>query len=77
MIQDLSTALRKAQGLADLQKIANNVADYLDSLAGLQKALQNLHKVASDSLIHDQLDESSKGHRLGTIEVCEAMLKMF
>jgi len=77
MIQDLSNALKNAKGLVDLHEAAKNAADYLDSIARLEGALKNLYRVASDSLIHDQLDDSAKGHRIGTIEVCEAILKIF
>ena len=39
--------------------------------------LRELLKVASKSLLEGNLDESAKGHRLGVIEVCEAVLLAF
>jgi hypothetical protein len=59
------------------QTAAKEAAVYLHSLQGLGNAIRKLHQVASDSLINDPLDEGMKGHRLGTIEVCEALLRVF
>ena len=76
MIQDLILSLR-GETEDDILMAAQDAAAFLESLKGLQKSLQKLQEVAFDSLIHDELDETAKGHRQGTIEVCEAVLKMF
>jgi len=73
----IATELRAATDCVELRRIANEAADYLESIAKLEGALRKLHRVASESLIHDQLDESAKGHRIGTIDVTEALLKIF
>ena len=77
MIQDLANALRNAPDALALIQSAKDAADYLDSLADLEKSLRNLHDIAANSLANDRLDDETKGHRLGTIEMCLAMLKLF
>jgi hypothetical protein len=63
--------------MVELHAAAKAASEYLEALCGMEKALRNLHAVATDSLINGDLDETAKGHRLGTIEVCEAVLKIF
>jgi hypothetical protein len=54
-----------------------SIAEYLDSFTGLEYHLRYLHEKASYSLVNDELTENEKGHRMGTLDVCEAMLKLF
>ena len=77
MIQDLIKELETAKSPSQRQTVITDAADYLRCLLSLQRALLHLHSTASESLVNDTLDEATKGHRLGTIEMCDAMLKLF
>ena len=73
MVKELASRLRNPLDVA----ASKDAADYLEGLENVRKALENLLKTASNSMINDALDETAKGHRLGTVEVCEAILKIF
>ena len=76
MIRSLIADLRGETDI-DIYTAANDAADYLESLLGLEKSLRRLQEVSMNSMANDDLTAEEKGHRLGTCEVCDAGLKMF
>ena len=80
MLQKLIDDIKKCGPNSTLEynvKIGAQLAIYLAGLQQLEKELINLHQVASKSLVEGNLDETERGHRLGVIEVCEAVMKIF
>lgn len=77
MLIDLISDLR-GETDADIISASEDAAVFLQGLLNLEKQLRRLHDVATYSLVNDPtLDECARGHRQGTIEVVEAVLRLF
>lgn len=75
----IAVALSHPEDPEKFMRALGEAIGFFSAMVNFEKELRNLHAVATSSLVNggQSMEEGLRGHRLGTIEMCEAVLKLF